>query len=352
MIAASPTHLTRNRKQTVLIVDNDTALAEAIATTLDIDGLQTIVSHSGEEALALARAFHPDLILLDVMLPERSGIEVCATLKTDPSTSSIPVIFVTAKAEESDRLVGLAAGADEYITKPFSPTELLLVVNEILSGRSEQFSGFRRRGAKIADLAGVADDQLVVFAHEWKELFERERRERWALEEAHQRLGELDRLKAAFLSAVTHELMTPFASIGITLQVLKQGREQLLPDQQEALDNLSDEITNLHRLVNGVVKFAELVNKRREPQPQFVALRDIIPQALQPVLMMARSRGIEFEIVLPVDLPGVYADPDLLSEAIFQMAHNAVKFNVPGGHVWLEPTNPKGWVVIQVRDTG
>ena len=122
-------------KRTVLIADDDKALASAIAATLDLEGLETVVVHDGEQALALARALHPDLILLDVMMPGRSGIEVCATLKTDPMTNSIPVVFITAKSEQTDRIVGLAAGADEYLTKPFSPTELIALVKGVLAGQ-------------------------------------------------------------------------------------------------------------------------------------------------------------------------------------------------------------------------
>ena len=103
-------------KQTVLIADDEEALATAIAATLDLEGLQAVVTHNGEQALVLARALHPDLILLDIMMPGRSGIEVCATLKTDPTTASIPVIFITARAEDADRMVGIAAGAGVTLT--------------------------------------------------------------------------------------------------------------------------------------------------------------------------------------------------------------------------------------------
>ncbi len=336
----------RNTRQTVLIVDDEVSLAKAIAATLDLEGLETIVTHDGERALALARSLHPDLILLDVMLPGRSGIEVCATLKTDPTTASIPVIFITAKTGETDRMVGIAAGADEYLTKPFSPTQLIALVNEALAGRPIEA---RLRRQELPDLPA---DQLVVFAQEWRELFERERAERRALEEAQRRLNELDRLKAAFLSAVTHELLTPFASIGLALQVLQRQSGQLHPDQRDVLDDLVTEIAVLQRLVNGVVKFAELVNKRREPQPGYIPLDTVIPVAVQPAAVLAQTRQVEFRVFIPPDSPKVYADPELLGEAVFQMAHNAVKFNLPEGKAQVRVFDTEGWVVIEVMDTG
>jgi signal transduction histidine kinase len=333
-------------KRTVLIADDDEALADAIAATLDLEGLNTVVAHDGEKALALARALQPDLILLDIMMPGRSGIEVCATLKTDPSTASVPVIFITAKTDDTDRMVGIAAGADDYLTKPFSPTALIAIVKEALAGQPIE------PRVRRSDLADLPADQLVVFAQEWKELFERERQERQALEDAQRRLEEVDRLKAAFLSAVTHELLTPFASIGTGLQVLQRLSEELPSDHQAAVSDLMAGIADLHRLVKGVVKFAELVSKRREPQPGYVSLSQVIPWAVQPAAVMARSREVDLRVLVPPDMAKVYADPELLGEAVFQMAHNAVKFNVPQGEARIQALESKGWIVIEVTDTG
>lgn len=333
-------------KRTVLIADDDEALADAIAATLDLEGLNTVAAHDGEKALALARALQPDLILLDVMMPGRSGIEVCATLKTDPMTASIPVIFITAKSANTDRMVGIAAGADDYLTKPFSPTELIAIVNGALAGHPIE------PRARRSDLAALPADQLVVFAQEWKELFERERMERQALEDAQRRLDEVDRLKAAFLSAVTHELLTPFGFIGMGLQVLQRLSEDLPADHQAAVDDLAAGIADLHRLVKGVVKFAELVSKRREPRPGYVSLSQVIPWAVQPAAVMAQSREIALRVLVPSDIPKVYADPELLGEAVFQMAHNAIKFNVPKGEAGVRAFESGGWVVIEVADTG
>jgi signal transduction histidine kinase len=329
-----------------LIADDEEALASAIAATLDLEGLQTIVTYDGEQALVLARALQPDLILLDIMMPGRSGIEVCATLKTDPTTASIPVVFITARADNSDRLIGLAAGADEYLTKPFSPSQLSALVNKVLEGQPVEPRSRR------PDLADLPSDQLVVFAQEWKELFERERMERRALEKANRRLGELDRLKASFLSSVTHELMTPFGSIGVAMQVLQRQSDSLQPEQRDVLNDLASEIEALHRMVNGVVKFAELVNKRREPNPEYVSLDQVTSEAVQTAAVMAQAREIDFQVVVSPDIAKVYADPELLGEAIFQMAHNAVKFNVPGGQAQVQTLHSQGWVVIEVTDTG
>jgi signal transduction histidine kinase len=331
---------------TILIAEDNESLAAAMAETLDLQGLKTVLADDGEHALVMAHTLQPDLILLDVTMPGISGLEVCERLKSDPALSSIPVIFVTAKAEHADRLRGMAAGATGYLTKPFSPTQLIALVDKVLGGHSFD---------PVVAQPGPADlptDQLVVYARELKELVEQERRKRQALEEAYQRLGELDRLKAAFVGAVTHELLTPFANIGLPLQVLLRQSESFSSEQKETLDELATELSQLHRLINGVVKFAGLVNRQRDPRPVSVLLSQIVPPAVGPVALLAQSRAVDLRVWASHTLPPAYADPELLTEAIFQMSHNAVKFNVPGGAARVRTYELAGHVLIEVTDTG
>jgi signal transduction histidine kinase len=334
------------KQQTVLIAEDDPLLAEAIAATLDLEGLETIVTHNGKEALSLARQLQPDLVLLDVMMPGRTGIEVCAALKTASGSSEIPVILVTAKSEEEDRAVGLAAGAHAYVTKPFSPVQLIDLVKETLAGESVEP---RTRKPSIGTMSL---DQLTVYARDLKELWQREREEREALERARERLLELDRLKAAFVSTVTHELLTPFASIGTTLAVLQKQSQKEDAKVRETLEDLSTAIAGLHRCIEGVVKFAELVNKQREPQLGLHGLDEVVPWAIEPVAMIARAREVDFQLDLPPNLSKTRMDAELVSEAVFQMAHNAVKFNRPGGKARIRAFQSDEWLFIEVSDTG
>ncbi|HEY73885.1 MAG: hypothetical protein DRJ03_07800 [Chloroflexi bacterium] len=341
----------RERKQMVMIVDDDKSLAQAIGTTLDMEGLQTVVIHDGEKALALARSLNLDLILLDVMLPGKSGIEVCATLKADPATASIPIILISAKSEQVDRAVGLAAGASEYLTKPFIPTELIALVDDVLASRP--VTPRRDRPPDLPTMP-INQNQMVIYARELKELVERERRERKTLEDAHWQLGEVDRLKTAFLGVVTHELMTPFSDIDMTLQILDLQTRDAPAELRATLDDLTAHIASLRRLINGMVKFAELVRKRREPQPMDILIAHLISEAVKPVAMLAETRDVGFQILLPAELPLLCADPELLSEAVYQMAHNAVKFNAPEGNAWVKVFEPDSGnkIVIEVGDTG
>jgi two-component system phosphate regulon response regulator PhoB len=124
-------------KARILVVEDDPDAAELVAFNLRQAGFQVIPAEDGEEALKKARADAPDLIVLDLMLPEMSGLEVCKILKGDPRTAVMPIVMLTAKAAEIDRVLGLELGADDYVTKPFSPRELVLRVKKLLERRRE-----------------------------------------------------------------------------------------------------------------------------------------------------------------------------------------------------------------------
>lgn len=116
----------------ILIVDDEADILTLLEYNLDKAGFEVISAQDGPEALDLAKKEKPRLIILDIMLPSMEGTEVCKIIKKDEATSHIPVIMLTAKGEEIDRIVGLELGAEDYITKPFSPRELILRVKAVL----------------------------------------------------------------------------------------------------------------------------------------------------------------------------------------------------------------------------
>jgi DNA-binding response OmpR family regulator len=119
-------------KPKILVVDDEPEAVELIEFNLKQAGFEVATAGDGAEALRQARALSPSLIVLDVMLPELSGLEVCKMLQRDPTTASIPVLMLTARAAEIDRVLGLELGADDYVTKPFSPRELVLRIKKLL----------------------------------------------------------------------------------------------------------------------------------------------------------------------------------------------------------------------------
>jgi len=125
-------------REKILIVEDEKDIIKMLEYNLKKEGFKVIDARDGEDALDLALREYPDLILLDLMLPGMDGLEVCKALKKEAKTSSIPIIMLTAKGQESDKVVGLELGADDYITKPFSPRELVARIKAVLRRAAEK----------------------------------------------------------------------------------------------------------------------------------------------------------------------------------------------------------------------
>ncbi|MES1211191.1 MAG: response regulator [Acidobacteriota bacterium] len=119
-------------RERILLVEDEPDIAEVLQYNLEKEGFQVDLANRGDTGLEMVRRDHPDLVLLDLMLPGVDGLELTRLLKRDPATAHLPIVMLTARGEEVDRIVGLELGADDYISKPFSPRELVLRVKAVL----------------------------------------------------------------------------------------------------------------------------------------------------------------------------------------------------------------------------
>ena len=140
----------------VLIVEDEVPLQKMLAYNLKAAGFDTIQAYDGEEALLLSEERVPDMVLLDWMLPQLSGLEVCRRLRRRAATAQVPIIMITARGEEIDRVRGLETGADDYITKPFSPAEVVARVRAVLR---------RSRPSLLEEILTFHDIRLDLVAH-------------------------------------------------------------------------------------------------------------------------------------------------------------------------------------------
>jgi len=140
----------------VLVVEDESALATLLTYNLERAGFSVRVAETGEDALAMLAEDPPDIVLLDWMLPHVSGIEICRRIRRSRDTTDLPVIMLTARSEEADRIRGLDTGADDYVTKPFSPGELVARINALLR---------RARPALTADELVAGDVIMDLAAH-------------------------------------------------------------------------------------------------------------------------------------------------------------------------------------------
>jgi signal transduction histidine kinase len=174
-----------------------------------------------------------------------------------------------------------------------------------------------------------------------------------ALEDANQQLREIDGLKSAFIGKVTHELRTPFANIGFSLQVLERfGVEHLLPEQREQLKQLNNGVKLARKMVDNLITFASFINRQVGLNLEKVNFGQLMTETLVPLKDQAKTKGVEFYVEVVGELLPVLGDRKLISEAVYQLAHNAVKFTRAGGEVRVSCWIASGLLFFDIKDTG
>ncbi len=158
-------------KETILVIEDEKNILELVKYNLEQEGYRVLTANRGDLGLDLAMKQNPDLLILDLMLPEISGIEICKTLKQNTKTTFIPIIMLTAKSQEADRILGLELGADDYVTKPFSPRELIARVKAVLRRTHEKP---KKESAKIGSLAIDFAKHIVTIKNKPVELTSKE----------------------------------------------------------------------------------------------------------------------------------------------------------------------------------
>ncbi len=204
--------------KTILLADDEAHLRTLVRTTLDQPGYRILESEDGATALALARSERPDVVVLDWMMPNMTGIEVLTALRRDAATARLPIILLTAKGQRADVAQALANGATAYLAKPFSPLELLAKVDELC----RECAAVATPATDVPSAASgpgaangvTADAQLALYARDLVRMVDAERERSRELAEANARLQLVDQIKSDFLTFISHELRTPLALMG------------------------------------------------------------------------------------------------------------------------------------------
>ncbi|MDA8224103.1 response regulator transcription factor [Desulfosporosinus sp.] len=159
--------------KSVLIVEDDAKIRQLVKVYLEREGYEALEAENGEDALEIFKQYDPCFVILDLTLPRLSGEEVCTTIRTDLK-SNVPIIMLTAKVEELERIQGLRMGADDYVTKPFSPQELVTRVEAVLRRTAQRCSKITYRGLTLKPLRGVIHykgEPIVVTHHEFRLMY-------------------------------------------------------------------------------------------------------------------------------------------------------------------------------------
>lgn len=325
-----------SQKPKILVVDDSKSSIDVIVQLLSPE-YRLCVAKSGPNALTLAAGEDtPDLILLDVLMPEMDGYETCRRLKADPITQDIPIIFLTVKSEVESETQGLDLGAVDYIAKPVNPPILLARVrNHITLHRIQQ----NLEGEVRLRTAELEDRNL--------RLREREAELRWARDAAEA----ADQAKSAFLSVVSHELRTPLNGIQGLNDILAMrcsgGREQQHLRMQRTA------VSALTQVINDLLTLSDM-DSRDQPRPlSEFDLGEMLESVADLFRIEAAEKGVALEVNLAAGLAlKRLGEPCRIRQLLMVLTGNALKFTSQGS-VRLEAENlGSGLVRIQVRDTG
>lgn len=285
----------------ILVVDDNVDNVELLTKRLRAMGYRTCEAYDGEQALARVETEDPDLVILDVMMPRIDGYEVCRRLKASDRTRVIPVLMLTAKREVPDKIRGLDIGADDYITKPFNPQELMARVRSLLARKNEE--------------------------------------EKRVTEERLDALGQM-------AEGVAHEVRNPMVAIG---GFARRIRDKLPPGDplREYAERILKEVRRLETMVEEIVRFKTLMISPYEP----VDLRALADRVIEEKRRDIEDAGLHLERRYG-DVPEIQGDPRNLRLALGNLLDNSVEATPSGGVITVAIEPAGDHVRVEVRDTG
>ncbi len=297
----------------ILIVDDVMSNVLLLKILLKNEQFQVCTANCGNMCIEQARAEKPDLILLDVMMPDISGFDTAVIMKKDPELKDIPIIFLTALNSPSDLVKGFQVGASDFLSKPFNKEELIVRV--------------------MHQIAYVAAKRLI----------EKQNRELMAT------INNRDKM----YSVIAHDLRSPMASIRMVLNlvVASTSPETVGPELFELLDKANRESEEVHDLLDNLLKWTKSQTGRLNVVLQDLDLNDIIPGVVEIFEMIAATKKIHLSYTGSSVI--VRADNDMLKTVVRNFISNAVKFSPEGSTIEITVTTPDAdFAKISVRDHG
>ncbi len=289
----------------ILIIDDLSRNIQVVANILREDDYIVAYARNGADGISLLRESIFDLVLLDIMMPEMDGYEVCRRIKEDPEIAPVPVIFITAKNEAADILKGLRLGAVDYISKPFNPAELLYRVKTHIE-----------------------------------------------LKQNRDRLQELNLMKDRFASIMAHDIKGSFhAILGLT-EVLRSRYDTSSEEcRREYIENIFNSSHHLYSLLENILEWSKLQMGHVSVFPQKLNVKKITDESLAIFSDDAVSKNIIFETDIGSSAV-VYADENMVRSILRNLISNAVKFSFSGEKVTVAAEEESGMLRIDVIDSG
>ena len=291
-------------KPRILIVDDDTKNIQVLGTVLRLEGYSIYVAQSGRDALKIVKEIKPDLILLDIMMPELSGFETCKKLKKINSINDVPIIFLTARTDTKDIVKGFNLGASDYVTKPFDSVELLARVQTHL------------------DLK-FSKDRIRTISNERREL----------------------------LHILCHDLNHPLSVIFYLFEIIRDDFTRFAKEKDRFVSHAFSVIKNSRTLIDLVRKMRMLEDY--EIELNAICLKDAVSESNNLLKSMFIEKGITLKIHIDDHLEIMAEKTSLVHSVINNILSNAVKFSDPGATVWINSAETdEQKIQLSIRDNG
>ncbi|MBO4964485.1 MAG: hybrid sensor histidine kinase/response regulator [Prevotella sp.] len=298
----------------ILIVDDVVSNVLLLKILLTNEKFQVLTANNGKVCIDVAKREHPDLILLDVMMPELNGFDTAVIMKQDEEVKDIPIIFLTALHNTQDLVKGFKCGASDFLTKPFNKEELLMRV--------------------MHQISLVAARRLIQKQYE----------------ELKATINNRDKM----YSVIAHDLRSPMASIRMTLNLLVNvlSPDVIGPEMFELIDNANKETEETHDLLDNLLKWTKSQTGALHVAFQDFELNDVLPGVIDIFKMIAESKHITLNLDLGTENLDVHADKDMFNTIIRNFMSNAIKFSHENSSIDISVSHVDNFAKISVRDHG
>jgi len=301
-----------DKSQTLLVVDDNVNNIQVVGSILKDIGYKLAIAKDGKTALELAKQTEPDLILLDIMMPEMDGFEVCRRLKADIKTKKIPVIFLTAKSETDDIVKAFSLGGVDYVTKPFKKEELIVRVKNHL------------------------------------ELVESKR----TIEKQNEELAVLNASKDQLFSIISHDLRSPLGAVKSFLNIFSTTNKNFTKaDIDEIVGLLKQNVDQTYNLLDNLLLWARSQRDVLEIKKELVNIHSIVESSLLLLKDVASEKNIEIQNIVEKDCL-IKGDNNMLNTIFRNLISNAIKFSEEQGLIVCSAEETESGIEITVSDNG
>ncbi|MBD2294365.1 hybrid sensor histidine kinase/response regulator [Anabaena sphaerica FACHB-251] len=333
------------KNSTILVVDDNPVNLKVLGHTLNAAGYTVQMELNGLNVIQKVYDSSPNLILLDIMLPDISGFEICEQLQADPLTQGIPIIFMTALTDTMDKVKGFSLGAVDYITKPFQKEELLarvrthLHLQKLITSLELQNQELRQLTQRNEDL----ENRVAERTAELKEALEKEK--------------ELSQLKSRFITMASHEFRTPLAIISSSSGILQKFSDRLSEERkQEHLQTIQSTIKHITQILDDVL----MINRAEAEKIELhLEALDIIPfcrHLKEEIETSISEHKINFSLELGEEISNnsliVQFDQKLLRQILTNILTNAIKYSPDHNVINFSLTQENNQIIFKISDRG